>query len=321
MHLYTEFLNEVINKGYAEVVPQQELKRKDGKLWYIPHHGVYHPQKQTIRVVFDCGVTFQGKSLNSELFQGPDLTSTLFDVLTRFRQEPVAVMTDIKAMFHQVRVSKADVDFLRFLWWPDGDASMPAVEHRMLVHLFGAVSSPSCANFALRQIAKDNIDCFRSEVISTIENNFYVDDCLKSLPTEHEAVKMVKDLTSLCQTGGFHLTKWVSNSHTVLSHIPKEDRAQNVKELDLDRESIPTERALGLLWCVENDMFKFNITVKCRSHTRRDLLSVVSSIYDPLGFLSPFTLPAKLLLQDLYRNKCGWNEEIPQAAVVKNKSG
>ncbi len=72
---------------------------------------IYHPQKQTIRVVFDCGVTFQGKSLNSELLQGPDLTSTLFDVLTRFRQAPVADMIDIKAKFHQVRVSKADVDF------------------------------------------------------------------------------------------------------------------------------------------------------------------------------------------------------------------
>ncbi len=70
-----------------------------------------HPQKQTIRVVFDCGVKFQDKSLNSELLQGPDLTSTLFDVLTRFRQAPVADMIDIKAKFHQVRVSKADVDF------------------------------------------------------------------------------------------------------------------------------------------------------------------------------------------------------------------
>ncbi len=113
-----------------------------------------------------------------------------------------------------------------------------------------------------------------------------MDDCLKSLSTEREAVEMVKNLTSLCQTGGFHLTKWLNNSPTVHSHIPKEDRAQNVKELDFDRESVPTERALGLFWCMENDMFKFNITVKCRSHTRRDLLSIISSIYDPLGFES-----------------------------------
>lgn len=91
-------------------IEQEQLKGANGKLWYIPHHSVYHPQKHTVRVVFDCGAVFQGKSLNSELLQGPDLTSTLFNVLTRFRQEPVAVMTDIKAMFHQVRVSASDVD-------------------------------------------------------------------------------------------------------------------------------------------------------------------------------------------------------------------
>ena len=79
-------------------------------------------------------------SLNTELLQGPDLTNGLVGVISRFRQEPVAVMTDIKAMFHQVRVSPNDVDFLRFLWWPKGDVNRKPVEHRMLVHLFGATS-------------------------------------------------------------------------------------------------------------------------------------------------------------------------------------
>ena len=95
--------------------------------------------------------------------------------------------------------------------------------------------------------------------MSTIENTFYVDDCLKSLEIENEAVDLVRDLTCVCHKGGFHLTKWVSNSRTVLSHIPKEDRATEMKELDLDRDKLPTERALGLLWCVESDTFKFNI--------------------------------------------------------------
>lgn len=87
-------------------------------------------------------------------------------------------MTDIQTMFHQVHVSKGHVDYLRFLWWPNGDASHPPVEHRMLVHLFGAVSSPSCANFALRQTAKDHKSIFHPSIISTVNNNFYVDDCL-----------------------------------------------------------------------------------------------------------------------------------------------
>lgn len=97
-------------------------------------------------MVFDGGATFQGTSLNSELLQGPNLTSSLFGVLTRFRQEPVACMGDIQAMFYQVKVAEEDRDFLRFLWWPDGDLSKEPTGYRMTVHVFGAVSSPSCAS-------------------------------------------------------------------------------------------------------------------------------------------------------------------------------
>ncbi|KAK0138796.1 hypothetical protein N1851_024658 [Merluccius polli] len=152
---YTEFLSDVIHKGYAEKVPSAQLNRSDGKVWYIPHHGVYHPKKKTLRVVFDCGATFQGTSLNSELLQGPNLTNTLIGVLTRFREQPVALMADIQAMFHQVKVTESDTDFLRFLWWPQGKVDDAPVEYRMTVHLFGAVSSPSIANFALRKTAQD----------------------------------------------------------------------------------------------------------------------------------------------------------------------
>lgn len=94
-------------------------------------------------------------SLNSQLSQGPELTNSLLGVLTRFRQEAVAVMADIQAMY-QVKVTKQDVDFLRFLWWPTGELAQHLTEYRMTVHLFGAISSPSCASFALRKTAEDN---------------------------------------------------------------------------------------------------------------------------------------------------------------------
>lgn len=204
---YTAFLTGMIDSGYAEVMPQDKLDCKDGDVWYLPHHGVYHPKKKTLRVVFDCGAGFKGTSLNCKLLQGPDLTNSLFGVLTRFRQENVAVMTNVQAMFHQVKVSKRHVDFLRFLWWPMGDTSQSPVEHRMTVHIFGAVSSPSCANYALRRTAVDNKDDFKVEVTDTIYNNFYVDDCLKSLPTEEEAMQMVVDLTDICSKEGFQLLK------------------------------------------------------------------------------------------------------------------
>ena len=155
----------------------------DRKVWYLPHHRVYHPKKGKLRVVFDCGASFCGKALNAELLKGPDLTNSLIDVLNRFRQEPIGLMADITAMFHQVKVSDSDADFLRFLWWPDGDISQPPLEHRMTVHLFGATSSPSCASYALSRTAKDNREHFRPEVTDTVLQNFYVDDLLKSVPT------------------------------------------------------------------------------------------------------------------------------------------
>lgn len=182
-HFKKEYITmaNVIEKGYAEVVPSGQLENTDGRVWYIPHHGVYHPKKQTLRVVFDCSASYQGKSLNSELLQGPDLTNSLIGVLLRFRKEPVAVMADIRSIFYQVRVSAKDIDFLRFLWWPNGDVSISPVKNRMLVQLFGATSAPSCSTFALKRTAKDNEAHFHPEIIGTINNNFYVDDCLKSM--------------------------------------------------------------------------------------------------------------------------------------------
>ena len=171
---YTTFMHNIISCGYAEKVPADELAYSCGKTRYIPHHGVYHPQKKKIRVVFDCAASFQGMSLNTRLLQGPDLTSSLIAVITRFRKEPIVSMADIEAMYHQVRVPAEDCYLLRFLWWPSGDLSQTLEEYRMCVHLFGATSSQSCANFALRRCAEDNSNSFSQQVVDTIMHCFYV---------------------------------------------------------------------------------------------------------------------------------------------------
>lgn len=108
---------------------------------------------------------------------------------------------------------------------------------------------------------------------------------------------LVKDLTAACAKGGFQLSKWMSNSRAVLASIPEEHRSKATKDLDLDKGHLPVERALGLHWCAESNVFIFKITVEERSYTRRGILSVLCSIYDPLAFLSPLTLPPKLLLK------------------------
>ena len=98
---YKSFVAEIVEKGYARKVPNEKLNRNDGRVWYLPHHGIYHPKKPNkIRVVFDCSAEYQGTSLNKQLYQGPDLTNSLLGVLLRFHQERVAYMTDVEAMFH-----------------------------------------------------------------------------------------------------------------------------------------------------------------------------------------------------------------------------
>ncbi len=82
-------------------------------------------------MVFDCAARYRGTSLNDQLLSGPDLTNGLLGVLVRFRQEPVALSSNIESMFHEVMVDPKDVDALRFLWWPDDDLSRRPVEYRI----------------------------------------------------------------------------------------------------------------------------------------------------------------------------------------------
>ncbi|XP_060554552.1 uncharacterized protein LOC132715557 [Ruditapes philippinarum] len=308
---YTAFIEDMIKKGYAERVPMEDIDRKDGHVWYIPHHGVFHPQKpDKIRVVFDCSAQFKDKSLNGLLLQGPDLISNLIGVLCRFRKEVVAFTCDIQQMFHQFRVNPEHRDFLRFLWWKDGDLNGDVETYHMNVHLFGAVSSPGCSNFALKQVASDYEAEFGSDCASFIRRDFYVDDGLKSVPSVNDAISLINRSKEMCSKAGLHLHKFQSSSKDVLNHIPVDDRSSCLRDVDLLRDDLPVERTLGIQWCVESDTFQFRITLKDNPFSRRGVLSTLSSVYEPLGFLAPVILIGKQLLQQMCRNNTDWDSPL-----------
>jgi len=195
---YSVFMEDVLRKGYAEKVPQEQLQRNDGQVWYIPHHGVYHKKKGKLRVVFDCSSSFKGHSLNSKLLQGPDLINPLLGVLLRFRKERISKMADIEAMYYQVQVQNHHHDFLRFLWWPQGDVDQPLEVYRMNVHLFDAVSSPSIANLALKQTGIDYSERYSSQVIDTINHIVFTSTIVSSL------WPLRRKLSSSLKTSGKH---------------------------------------------------------------------------------------------------------------------
>ena len=306
---YVLFMNDIIARGDAVKVPESELHKQPA--WYIPHHGVYHPHKPgKIRVVFDCSARFQDTSLNDHLLTGPDLTNTLVGVLIRFRKGPIAIMCDIEKMFHQFHVAREHQDYLRFLWWDKGDMNSKPSVYRMRVHLFGAASSPGCSNFALKHLAAQGRGHYNEEAIRFIQRSFYVDDGLTSVSTTTEAISLIKESRALCRTGNLRLHKFVSNSKDVINSVPPTECTQ-VKDQDIALgEHI--ERALGVQWCVEADEFQFRIIVKDKPLTRRGVLSTIASVFDPLGFVAPFILLGKQILQTLCSEKVTWDEALPE---------
>ena len=208
---YMKFMGDMIENGYAERAPR-DADAKPDMTFYINHHGTRHPKKKKLRIVFNCSQEYNGESLNKNLLQGPLLTNNLTGVLLRFRQEPIAVTCGIEGMFHQVHVNPEHRDLLRFLWWEENDLSKDPVDYRMTVHLFGATSSPSCANFALKQIANDFEGEYGEQAANFMRKDFYVDDGLKSVHTAASAVELVKNVKAICHQGGFNLHKFLSNS-------------------------------------------------------------------------------------------------------------
>ena len=204
---YQDEVQKLLDKQYAEVVPVAELGHDEHCVWHLPHHPVINPKKpDKCRIVFDCAAKSGGTSLNVEVYQGPDCTNRLLGVMLWFRQGSVAFMADIESMFLQVNIKPCDRDVLRFLWWKDHDPLQDSIVLRMRSHLSGGVWSPSCVNFALQQTVEDNKEDFTEETQKTVLENFYVDDCLKSLDSTSQAIEVAQQLRLLLCRSGFNLT-------------------------------------------------------------------------------------------------------------------
>ena len=282
---YVDVMEENISLGFAEKVPGEELKVE--KAWYIPHHGV--PKgKDKVRIVFDCSAKYGGMSLNDCLLPGPNLINALLGILLRFRVNPVAFTCDIQNMYYNFHVERQHRDYLRFLWWPGGDMSMNPVEYRMKVHIFGAISSGCVASYGLRKIVEGSV--VSDKVRDFVCQDFYVDDGCVSVPTDSEALSLLKETQSLLSKGNLRVHKVVSNSRALLDSLPEGDKAPPAED--------GIHKVLGIEWDTARDVMM--IPLSCKPVvSRRGMLSVIASIYDPIGFVSPILIDARLLLQSI----------------------
>ena len=143
--MYQQSIDTDVEKGFVKILGNSEVKGTFGKEWYLPHHPVLNPNKPgKVRRVCNAAAKYKKICLNDKLLAGPDLLHGLIGTIFRFREEPIALTADIESMFLQVQVPERDKSCLRFLWRPTMNEPVHFYEYQC--HVFGAKSSPTCAN-------------------------------------------------------------------------------------------------------------------------------------------------------------------------------
>ena len=287
-------MNANVDKGYVRKLESEVAN--DGPSWYLPHFPVIREDRETtkVRIVFDSAAKCKGKSLNDAMLTGPKLQRDVLEILLRFRQKPVALVADIKEMFSQIVLAEKDRRYHRLLW-RDLDVTKPVEVYEAVRLVFGDRASPYLAQFVVRSHAQDFIDKYPVAAQVMIQD-MYMDDILDSEDSETDAILVREDLTKLLSDAGFHAQKWCSNRMKVLEGIPENDRATGVK---FEESELPSVKTLGVKWNANEDEFSFIVKeINLPVYTKRGLLSRIATLFDPLQFLAPYTIRAKMALQE-----------------------
>ena len=305
---YQKVIKEYLEKKYIRRVSPDEPTPPEE--WLLPHFPVVRADRSTTktRIVFDASAKFQGKSLNSEALPGPKLQADMFSILVRFRKELVALVGDVSQMYHQLALTVEDRPLHRFLWRNMDQSKEPEV-YEFLRYVFGGCYCPFCAQYVWQKHADDHQTEYPLAA-EAVKNSCYIDDLMPSVETLETAKEMRQQLTKLGDKAGFHIRKWISQKPEVITDIPEADRATKV---DLEKKEFPVTKTLGVVWIVQEDKFSFSFVPPSDELvlTKRNVLKKTASIYDPFGFLTPFVVRAKILMQEAWMEAFGWDEELP----------
>lgn len=307
---YDAFLDE-----YEELGHCREIKECDDppglQTWYLPHHAVLRPSSTTTkcRVVFDASAKVSGLSLNDVMMTGSTAQSDLLSIMLRFRKFRFVLSADVAKMFRQMLVDPAFTRLQRIFWRKSPQEPLRVLE--LTTVTYGTAAAPFLATRALLQLARDERDKFPLAA-EVVEKNFYIDDALFGSNDFEEACELRDQLIALLQSGGMHLHKWSSNDDRLLSSIPSEDRDRCVSLGDSGINEVI--KTLGLMWNPSTDEFLFlsQTPERITRPTKRQVLSEIAKIFDPLGLIFPVVVVAKILMQNVWISKLNWDDALDE---------
>lgn len=306
-NLYNEYLSVFKEQENAGVIEKFHVDPENyHKYIWIPHRAVVrdNPLVSTkVRPVFNCSLKTKGSfSLNECAYPGINLLRDLTELLLYFRTNDYVMISDIKRAFLQIKLS-CEQDKARFCFFMKEDDKL--VTYRYNTILFGF----NCSPFILSYIIKYHLSKYKNDKCNQLLNhNFYCDNLLISSNDVNELKELYHESKSRMHDGGFELRSWNSNSND-LKQIFINDNSASDHGLD-------AEKILGYLYDVNLDVIKIsNSSVKSQVSSKRNILSELSSIFDPLGLCLPVTVRGKFLMKVLWGKKLSWDEDID--AVTK----
>ncbi|XP_055943741.1 uncharacterized protein LOC129974949 isoform X1 [Argiope bruennichi] len=309
--LYKEFMQE-----YESLEHMEEIKIEDDSNvnYYIPHHAIYKPEKTStpLRVVFDASAkTTSGYSLNSILLNGGIIQQDLFSIVSRFRKHRYAFSADIKKMYRQILIDPTQRDLQRIVWKSSADG--PVKIYKLSTVTYGTVSAPFLATRTLRALADEEKKDF-PKAADVICSDFYMDDILSGDATLEDTKNLQTQISELLGRAGFELHKWVANNSNLLQNLSTTSYSFSKEQ------GVSSVKTLGMFWDPKEDCFTYKVKIKPKdSFSKREVLSEIASLYDPLGLLGPLITKAKIFIQGLWKIKLDWNEKLPSDAMTEWK--
>ena len=297
---YGNIIAEHETRGFIERVDDPQ---PTDNAHYIPHHPVKKDSATTpIRIVYDCSFhsSPDNPSLNNCLLVGPPFLHNMCSILLRFRTFTYGLSTDIEKAFLHVGLDDSDRDFTRFFWLSDPeDPESDFQVYRFKTVLFGSTSSPFMLNATLHH----HLDNYITPVAEDMKENIYVDNVISGCDQELEALDYYKEARSIMNEALFNLRSWSSNSSSLRDQATRDGTADTNEIVNI----------LGLKWDPSSDTLTLTSSKDesaRRLVTKRNVLQVSSKVYDPLGLLSPVTIRAKLLIQELWQQQLEWDEPL-----------
>ncbi|XP_045458141.1 uncharacterized protein LOC123668452 [Melitaea cinxia] len=298
-----------------------EIEKTDSKRessLYLAHHPVIREDKKTtkLRIVFNASQAgTNGVALNDELLVGPSIQPDLRHLVIQWRLSRICLTADIIKMYRQIKVHEEDTDFQRLLWI---DAESQEVkDYKLLRVTFGTASAPFLAVRTLQQIAIDEGHKY-SLAAEKVRSNFYMDDLMCGCETVTEGIEIYKQMKGLLKEGGFELQKWASNNEELMEIIRKgekdndELRQETKEEKNIKMDEVI--KILGLTWerSTDNFRYKVNLLEQQSPITKRKIVADISRLFDPLGWIAPCIIVAKIMIQRLWVAGIAWDDEAPE---------